>query len=204
MDKFAKALVPAVGTVLVVVTHGLITGEFDKAELDIAVTGLIASAVAYVVQPGSLVAPVRFPALQNREWLLRAYVERGLTTTQIGEQLGCTAAAVSAALKRHGIPARPRNAPLGLGYRRKMRVKRAVRTQKAIDRQRELRHAVALGPRARAVAEAHRKGDAQALRQALVELAACAEGWASLIPVGREVSENEKSNGARRREMVAA
>lgn len=49
MSKFAKALVPAVATVLVVLTHGLITGEFDKAELDIAVTGLIASAVAYVV-----------------------------------------------------------------------------------------------------------------------------------------------------------
>lgn len=57
MDKFAKALVPAVGTVLVVVTHGLITGEFDKAELDIAVTGLIASAVAYVVPNAPL--PVR-------------------------------------------------------------------------------------------------------------------------------------------------
>jgi hypothetical protein len=143
------------------------------------------------------VAPVRFPKLQSREWLHAAYVERGLTTTQIGEALGCTSAAVSAALKRHGIPARPRNAPLGPGYRRKMRVKRAVRTQKARDRQLELRHAVALGPRARAVAEAHRKGDAAALRRALIELAACAEGWASLIPVGREVAPEERANGAR-------
>lgn len=144
-------------------------------------------------------APVKYPQLQDRDWLEAAYVRRKLTTTQIGEALGCTAAAVSAALKRHGIQARPRNAPLGPGYRRKMRVKRGVQTQKARDRQAELVYAVALGPRARRVADAHRVGDAMALRRALIELAACAEGWAANIPVGRQVAEEERSTGARRR-----
>jgi multisubunit Na+/H+ antiporter MnhB subunit len=59
VSKFAKAVVPAVATVLVVLVHGLVTGEFDKAELDIALTGLIASAVAYVVPNAPPLRPPR-------------------------------------------------------------------------------------------------------------------------------------------------
>lgn len=47
--QFAKAVLPATGTVVAVGVQWGVTGKFDKAELATAVTGLGASALSYLV-----------------------------------------------------------------------------------------------------------------------------------------------------------
>ncbi|MCA1846521.1 MAG: hypothetical protein LC792_25670, partial [Actinobacteria bacterium] len=50
----------------------------------------------------------RAPQLDDRRWLRNAYHVRGRTSLQIGAELGCDAHTVLAALRRHGIPVRPK------------------------------------------------------------------------------------------------
>ena len=47
--SFAKALVPAAGTALAVGIQWVASGEFDRAELATALTGLSAAAITYLV-----------------------------------------------------------------------------------------------------------------------------------------------------------
>lgn len=47
--SFLKSLVPFVGTLVAVGAQYLVTGEFDKAELATALTGLSASLIAFLV-----------------------------------------------------------------------------------------------------------------------------------------------------------
>jgi hypothetical protein len=49
LQPFAKSIYPALGTLIAVLGQVLATGEFDRAELATAVTGLLASALAYAV-----------------------------------------------------------------------------------------------------------------------------------------------------------
>lgn len=126
-------------------------------------------------------APVRFPHLQDPKWLRHEYETKKRTTTEIALELGCKSSAVSYHLRQHGIKARPRHAPHGLGYRRRLRVRRDVISQVARDRREELRHAAALPGRCRDIAHAHRIGDPAALRTALISLASLCEDWASLV-----------------------
>lgn len=49
MSRFAKAIAPAVGTVIAVVIQIAATGEFDRAELVTAITGLAAALASYLV-----------------------------------------------------------------------------------------------------------------------------------------------------------
>jgi VIT1/CCC1 family predicted Fe2+/Mn2+ transporter len=49
MSAYAKAIVPAVATILAVAIQWAVTGEFDRAELATALTGLLAAVVTYVV-----------------------------------------------------------------------------------------------------------------------------------------------------------
>lgn len=51
----------------------------------------------------------RYPELSDCEWLNRHYVERGLSTREVGDLIGCTPSAVGYALARHGIPRRGRH-----------------------------------------------------------------------------------------------
>ena len=52
----------------------------------------------------------RFPQLDDAEWLTGRYVDKGATQDEIAAELGCTAPTVFAALRRHGIAARPAGA----------------------------------------------------------------------------------------------
>lgn len=49
MSRFAKAIVPAVATVLGVGVQWVATGTFDRPELATALTGLVAAVLAYLV-----------------------------------------------------------------------------------------------------------------------------------------------------------
>lgn len=49
MNAYLKAIVPAVGTVLAVLVQWLASGQFGRAELATALTGLIAASVIYFV-----------------------------------------------------------------------------------------------------------------------------------------------------------
>lgn len=49
MKPYLKAIVPFVGTLVAVVVQVLVTGEFDKAEIATAVTGILAATVTYLV-----------------------------------------------------------------------------------------------------------------------------------------------------------
>ena len=47
--RWAKALLPALGTIVAIAIQWGVTGEFDRSELSTAVTGLINAAVTYLV-----------------------------------------------------------------------------------------------------------------------------------------------------------
>lgn len=49
----------------------------------------------------------RFPKLQDVEWLRREYLEKKRSMRVIGEKVGCSGAAVGAALRRHGVIVAP-------------------------------------------------------------------------------------------------
>ena len=51
-------------------------------------------------------APIRYPKLQDRSWLVEQYVDLERTLADIARQLGCSGAAVRCALDRHEIRAR--------------------------------------------------------------------------------------------------
>lgn len=128
---------------------------------------------------------VLYPKLQDVVWLRREYEERLRSTTEIAIEVGCQAATVSSALHKHGIKMRPRNAPHGANCRRRVRVRRDVISQKAIDRQSELKHAEEFSVRLKEVVLAQRRGDPVALRRALIRMAALSEAWARLLPQKR-------------------
>jgi transposase-like protein len=54
---------------------------------------------------------LKHPKLQDRDWLEQEYVERGRTTSDIAEGIGCHPASVGRWLHRHGIPARTSSLP---------------------------------------------------------------------------------------------
>lgn len=129
---------------------------------------------------------VLYPKLQDGVWLRRQYEEQLRSTTEIAMGVGCTAAAVSAALYRHEIKPRPRNAPHGIGRRRRTRARRDVISQAAIDRQNEVKHVEELPVRLKRLVLAERGGTTAELRRALLEMAALCESWAQLLPQKRE------------------
>lgn len=49
-----------------------------------------------------------FPQLGDRDWLTEHYVNRQMTTREVGEMIGCTPSAVEYALRRAEIPTRSR------------------------------------------------------------------------------------------------
>lgn len=49
LKPYLKAIVPFVGTLVAIGVQVLVTGQFDKAEVATAVTGILASAVTYFV-----------------------------------------------------------------------------------------------------------------------------------------------------------
>jgi hypothetical protein len=49
LRPFAKAIVPAVGTVLAVVVQWAVNGSFDRQTAAIAITGLVAAIITYFV-----------------------------------------------------------------------------------------------------------------------------------------------------------
>lgn len=51
-------------------------------------------------------APIKYPQLQDREWLASRYVEQTQSADNIAQELGCTKYAVYHALKKHGIEKR--------------------------------------------------------------------------------------------------
>jgi hypothetical protein len=53
--------------------------------------------------------PKHYPKLHDRNWLVRHYA--GKTVREIAVLVGCASTAVTAALKRHGIAARPSGRP---------------------------------------------------------------------------------------------
>ena len=67
LRPFAKAVVPAVAAVLAALVHGLVTGGIRSVELEVAIMGLVAAAVAYSVgnAPSGLLAYAKaiLPAL---------------------------------------------------------------------------------------------------------------------------------------------
>lgn len=65
MSRFAKAIAPAVGTVIAVALQWVITGEFDRAELVTALTGLSAAVLSYWV-PNAPPAAVDDPVVAER------------------------------------------------------------------------------------------------------------------------------------------
>lgn len=124
---------------------------------------------------------IRYPKLQDAEWLRQEYEVKLRTTTEIALEVGCKASAVSYHLRQHGIRSRPRSAPHGIGHRRRLRVRRDVICQASRDRQEELEHAKALPGRLRDIGHAQRVGDPVMLRNSLIAVASLCEDWASLI-----------------------
>lgn len=63
--------------------------------------------------------PMRNPGLPiieqltDREWLMREYVQKRRSTTEIAAEVGCIARSVSLWLERHGISARPTGSERG-------------------------------------------------------------------------------------------
>lgn len=53
LQPFAKAVTPALLTVLAIVVQWIVTGEYDRAELATTLTGLLAAATAYLVPNGA-------------------------------------------------------------------------------------------------------------------------------------------------------
>jgi hypothetical protein len=53
-QRYAKAIVPAALTVVAVVVHWLVTGEWSDAEWRLAVNGLGAAVISYLIPNGSL------------------------------------------------------------------------------------------------------------------------------------------------------
>lgn len=49
LQPLAKAVWPAIGTLAAVAVQWIATGEFDRAELTTAITGLVAALVTYGV-----------------------------------------------------------------------------------------------------------------------------------------------------------
>lgn len=52
-----------------------------------------------------------YPQLDDRSWLERRYVDRGMTQAQIAAEIGCSRSAVALAMHRLNIPARPTKTP---------------------------------------------------------------------------------------------
>lgn len=59
----------------------------------------------------STLVPDRSAALDDPTWLRRNYVENGRLLREIAADLGCSKQTVGVALRRHGIPVRPRSGP---------------------------------------------------------------------------------------------
>lgn len=57
LKPYLKAIVPFVATILAVALQWAVTGEFDRAEMVTAITGLLASAVTYLVPNAPVVPP---------------------------------------------------------------------------------------------------------------------------------------------------
>ena len=64
--------------------------------------------IILTIQYAGCVSNVKYPELQDREWLCEQYVVRERTISDIAGVLGCSNSNVSLSLKRHGIEARPR------------------------------------------------------------------------------------------------
>lgn len=129
---------------------------------------------------------MRFPELHDREWLRERYVVHGLAMRMIAAEIGCTHEAVSVALARNGIPARPRGPqpdPRGRIARKRQRVMRDVgRRRRTATRETLAMHVLAV-----ARADEARTTDSTELRASLIDLAGCALAWAERLkpPVAR-------------------
>lgn len=59
---------------------------------------------------------VRYPELQDPDWLSQKYYGGPLSPAEIAESLGCSRSAVQYALKKHGMPFRRRSRPTTAGH----------------------------------------------------------------------------------------
>jgi len=50
-----------------------------------------------------------YPQLRDKAWLVERYVEQGLSSIQVAEEIGCTPGAVQYAMRRFGMKARGRH-----------------------------------------------------------------------------------------------
>lgn len=53
----------------------------------------------------------RYPQLRDKAWLEREYLKAGRTAQDIADEVGSSRAAVQWAMKKHGLPMRPRSGP---------------------------------------------------------------------------------------------
>lgn len=118
-----------------------------------------------------------YPQLNDRQWLASRYVDRGMTQQQIAKELGCTYQAVGGALRRRGIPTRPRGSEVGA---RRHAVGAELRLQREHDRGRSNRQV--LSARAAVVAHAGDERPEPDLRDALIALASAALEWRCALP----------------------
>ena len=69
-------------------------------------------------EAGKIKTPVKYPELQDRDWLFRKYWMEELSTFNIAEELGCCPQVVGKAMRRLNIPRRPRSEAVSKGCER--------------------------------------------------------------------------------------
>ncbi|HAS08958.1 MAG TPA: hypothetical protein DCS55_00305, partial [Acidimicrobiaceae bacterium] len=78
--------------------------------------GVTAEAVSRARQRHGLAVgshrPSKYPQLSDRAWLEDRYVRRGMTQAEIAAEIGCARSAVTMAMDRLGITARPNKVPV--------------------------------------------------------------------------------------------
>lgn len=66
LKPFAKAIAPAVLTLVAVLVDWLVQGTFDRETAGIAITGLVAAIVTYFVPNATPLQTVRSPGTQEK------------------------------------------------------------------------------------------------------------------------------------------